>query len=118
VTPNVTEMVDAPRPANSETRTWNARRVAAVLRASDGEELEALWRLAILTGMRRGELLGLTWSDVDLDRSALAVRRTLTRGTGGAWVAGEPQTAAGRRQIALPPSVVESLRRHRTRQLE
>ena len=80
---NVTEMIDAPRPANPEMQTWDARQVAAVLRVAAGDDFEALWRLALLTGMRRGELLGLTWRDVDLDRGALAVRRTLTRGTGG-----------------------------------
>lgn len=117
-TRNVTEMVDAPRPANPEMKTWSAADVAAVLKAGEGDDLEALWRLALLGGMRRGELMGLTWADVDFDRGALAVRRTLTRGTGGVWITGEPKTASGRRRISLPPSVVEGLRRHRLRQLE
>lgn len=114
----MTEIVDAPRPVNPEMQTWNARQVAAVLRVATGDELEPLWRLALSTGMGRGELLGPTWRDIDLDRGTLAVRRTLTRGTGGVWIAGEPTTTAGRRQVALPQSVVDSLRRYRTRQLE
>ena len=114
---NPTEAVDAPRPANPECKTWSAREVGAVLSAAAGDDLAALWRLALLTGMRRGELLGLTWEDVDLDRGALAVRRTLSRGTGGTWELGTPKTAHGRRSIALPASCVVALRKHRATQL-
>jgi integrase len=68
--------------------------------------------------MRRGELLGLRWDDVDLDRGVLAVRRTLGRGQDGRWEIGSPKTKSGRRSIALPPSARESLQRYRLRQLE
>jgi integrase len=78
---NVTDAVDPPRRSSPEMRTWDTRQVATVLTVAAGDELEALWRLALLTGMRRGELLGLRWSDVDLDAGALSVRRTL-RATG------------------------------------
>ncbi len=115
---NVTDAVDPPRRATPEARVWDAQQVMTVLSASVGDNLEALWRLALLTGMRRGELLGLRWRDVDLDRGVLAVRRTLSRGANSRLVVGEPKTASGRRQIALPVSAVEVLRRHRVRQLE
>ncbi|MDP9358886.1 MAG: site-specific integrase [Chloroflexota bacterium] len=117
---NVTEMVDPPRRATPETATWDTRQVAAVLATADRDDdgCGALWRLALLTGMRRGEILGLMWQDVDLDRGMLSVRRTLSRGKGGTWEFGTPKTTAGRRSIALPPSVVESLKRHRIQQVE
>jgi integrase len=115
---NVTDMLDAPRRATPETRTWNAEQVAAVLVEAEKTDLAALWRLALLTGMRRGEILGLKWEDVDLDRGGVSVRRTLSRGKGGTWELGTPKTAAGRRSIALPPSVVAALKRHRIHQLE
>jgi integrase len=67
--------------------------------------------------MRRGEILGLRWADVDLEARALSVRRTLSRGSTSRLEAGEPKTAAGRRRVSLSPSVVESLRRHRVRQV-
>lgn len=115
---NVTEAVDPPRRSTPEAQTWNAEQVTAVLATAAGDDFEPLWRLALLAGMRRGELLGLRWSDVDLDAGALSVRRTLSRGESSRLESGEPKTASGRRRIALPASVVESLRRHRVRQVE
>lgn len=81
----------------------------------DDDGCAALSRLALLMGMRRGELLGLRWEDVDLDRGTLAVRGTLTGGKGGMSLVGTPETAAGRRSIALPASWLAALRRHRAR---
>ena len=66
--------------------------------------------------MRRGELLGLRWSDVDLDGGALSVQQTRIRGEGGRLVYGSPKTAKGRRRISLAGSTVASLRAHRARQ--
>jgi integrase len=68
--------------------------------------------------MRRGELLALRWQDVDLDRAALAVRRTVTSAGNGGWGFGEAKTAAGRCSVALPASCVAALRALRARQLE
>ncbi len=115
---NPCKLVDAPRRSTPETKTWDLAQVSAVLTAAASDDLEALWRLALLAGMRRGELLGLQWDDVDFERGTLAVRRTLSRGKGGSWELGTPKTTSGRRSIALPPSVVESLKRHRVQQLE
>jgi integrase len=115
---NVTDAVDPPRRSTPEARTWDAREVAAVLSAAANDDHEALWRLALLTGMRRGELLGLRWTDIDLDGGVLSVRRTMSRGASSRLENGEPKTASGRRRIALPASVIDSLRRHRVRQLE
>jgi len=115
---NVSEMVDPPRRATPDVTTWDAEQTVDVLAAGDSTDLAALWRLALLTGMRRGELLGLMWDDLDLDRGALAVRRTLSRGKGGTWELGQPKTASGRRSIALPASCVAALRKHRARQAE
>lgn len=113
---NVSEMVDALRRNKPETAVWDAGQTAAFLEAGDSGDLAALWRLALLTGMRRGEMLGLRWDDVDLERGTLAVRRTLSRGNGGTWELGEPKTAMGKRSIALPPSCVSALRKHRAAQ--
>ncbi|MBV9453191.1 MAG: site-specific integrase [Rubrobacter sp.] len=86
--------------------------------ASEADDrLEALYVLALYIGMRRGELLGLKWEDVDLDDSIVRVRRTLTRTDNGKRIAlGEPKTKKSRRTVRLTPRAVEALRRHRARQ--
>jgi integrase len=114
---NVTELVDAPRKARPEHQTWTAAQVAAFLAVADADEQAAFWRLSLLTGMRRGELLGLKWDDLDLAKGALAVRRSLSRGEKGSFEPGAPKTASGRRAVALPSSATEALRAHRARQL-
>ncbi len=77
---------------------------------------EALLTLAITTGLRQDELLGLRWSDVDLERGALRVRRTAdTRYGSVRW--GTPKSGAGR-SVRLTRLAVDALRRHRARQAE
>jgi integrase len=77
-----------------------------------------LFHLSLTTGMRRGELLGLKWQDIDLDACALSVRRTLSRDAAGGFSEGEPKTTAGRRRVTLPTSTADALRRHRKARLE
>jgi integrase len=81
------------------------------------ERLHSLWHLVAVTGMRRGEALGLRWSDVDLENRRLAGRRTLVP-IRGAVVVSEPKTAKGRRATALDPATVEVLKAQAQRQLD
>jgi integrase len=81
----------------------------------EGERLAALWSLAASTGMRRGEVLGLRWVDVDLERARVAVRQTLVV-AGREVVVSEPKTSRGRRSIALDPRTVAQLRAWRAAQ--
>lgn len=112
---NPANAVDAPRPNPPEMQTWTAEQARAFLVATADDELAALYSLAMHTGMRRGELLGLKWGDIDLARGTLAVRRTLSRGPDG-MAFGEPKTTAGKRSIALPASCVTALRSRRAAQ--
>jgi len=82
-----------------------------------GERFEALYVLAITTGLRRGELLGLRWDDADLELGTLRVGRALVR-EGGRHTLGETKTRRGRRQINLTPRTVNALKNHRKKQLE
>lgn len=79
------------------------------------ERLFALYLCAIVLGMRRGELLGLAWSAVDLDSARLTVRQTLTV-VNGKQSFQQPKTRTSRRVVPLPGIVVEALRAHRERQ--
>ena len=69
-------------------------------------------------GMRRGELLALKWKDVNFAESTLYVRRACIEVAGKGIIETEPKTARGRRSIHLPPLAIESLKSHRTKQLE
>ncbi len=113
---NVTEAVRPPRPAPKEMRPLSTEETRRLLRAACGERLEALYVLAVTTGMRQGELLALRWQDVDLKNGTLSVRRTLTR-DGGRVIIGEPKTKKSRRSISLTPRAVEALGAHLERQL-
>jgi integrase len=115
---NPTELLDPPRRAVPETATWNVDQTRRVLAAGNETGLAALWYLALMTGMRRGELLGLKWEDIEFEQGTLSVRRTLIRGNGGTWELGQPKTASSRRAIALPGNCLTALRQHRVRQLE
>src|SRR5829696_4537588 len=115
---NVADAVKPPRPAPKEIRALSADETR-MLKAAVGNRLEALYVLAVHTGMRRGELLGLKWSDVDLKNASVSVRRTLTRTDNGKRVVlGEPKTKKSRRTIRLTPQAVETLRSHLERQLQ
>jgi integrase len=111
---NVTEAVDAPRPARREIQPLSPEQARRLLSEARGDRFEALYVLALTTGLRQGELLGLRWEDVDLDSGRLHVRRTLI--TGGKLTFGQPKTARGRRSVALAPQTADSLKAHCDRQ--
>jgi integrase len=116
---NPADSVKAPTPAPKEMHPLSAGEARKLLDAARGDRLEALYVLAVHTGMRRGELLGLKWEDVDLDGQTVRVRRTLTRIDNGRRLAlGEPKTRKSRRTVRLTQKAVEALRSHRKRQLE
>jgi len=118
VAQNVCDLVKPPRYVAPEQHALTEEQARLLLHVAKGHRLEVLLNLALVTGMRRGELIGLKWSDIDLERRSLQVRRTVDRiGTYG-FVESEPKTAKGRRQIILPPFLVDLLKQHRTRQRE
>ena len=104
---NVTEAVDPPRERGTEIRPLDKEQVKDLLRYARGERFEALYVLAVTTGMRSGELLGLRWEDVDLRAGTVQVRRTVFNGRVEA-----PKTAKGRRSIKLNRTSIAALRQH------
>jgi integrase len=113
---NVADTAKPPRPASKEMHALSANETRKLLEAAGGDRLEALYILAIHTGMRQGEMLALRWQDVDLENAVVSVRRTLTR-SGGKVAFGEPKTNKSRRSIRLTSQAVEALRSHLDRQL-
>ncbi|HET6659226.1 MAG TPA: site-specific integrase [Rubrobacter sp.] len=113
---NATDAVEPPRPVPREMRPLFPAEARKLLDAARGDRLEALYVLAVTTGMRQGELLALKWQDVDLENATASVKRTLTR-TGGRYVLGEPKTKKSRRSIRLTPRATDVLEQHLGRQL-
>jgi integrase len=113
---NVADVVKPPRPAPREMIALSADETRRLLEAARGDRLEALYTLAVHTGMRQGEMLALRWQDVDVENAVVSVRRTLTR-RGGKIAFGEPKTKKSRRSIRLTAQAVEALRSHLERQL-
>ena len=111
--------VQAPSPAPEEMRPLSEAEARAFLKAAkeSDDRFEALYVLAITTGLRRGELLGLSWDDADLEQGTLRVGRALVRER-GRHTLGETKTRRGRRQVNLTPRTVAVLKDHRARQLE
>lgn len=118
---NVTEAVKAPRPVKKEVQALDSDQARAFLEAARGDRLEALYVVAITTGLRQGELLGLRWSDVDLEARKLAVRRALVAGSVGSRTGARfdaPKNSKSRRTVKLTGSAVEILKRHKAAQNE
>jgi integrase len=115
---NVTEAVKPPQPEKKEIRPLSPNQARALLEEVKGDRLESLYVLAVSTGMRQGELLGLKWEDVDLETGTVQVRRTLSTQTGKGVAFSPPKTAKGRRSIKLPEVAKKSLRKHLDAQRE
>ena len=113
---NATESVKPPQVRREEMQPLNAEQVKVLFEAAKGDRLEALYVLAVTTGLRQGELLGLKWDDVDLELGTLQVRRTLTTAKGGP-VLSAPKTKGSRRTVKLSQTALEAPRSHLERQL-
>src|SRR5215208_1355742 len=109
---NVTEDVDPPQVKREEIQPLNCDQTRALLKAAEGNRLEAMYIMAVHTGMRPGELLALRWDDVDLDSGTLQLNRALSDGEFNA-----PKTSRSRRRIKLTTGSVKALRAHRKRHL-
>ncbi|MGB9804372.1 tyrosine-type recombinase/integrase [Desulfofundulus sp.] len=116
---NVAESVKLPRNETKEKITWTAEEIWKFLDVAErkSRRLYALFFMALTTGMRREELLGLRWEDVDLDEGVAFVRQTLVV-INGRLKFDEPKTEKSKRAVALSPKTVEELRKHRVLQLQ
>jgi integrase len=115
---NPCDDVDPPRVERAPIVTWTPEQQAALLTAADGTDLHMPLLVALATGLRRGELLGLSWSNIDLDAGHLRVVQTLEETKAGVRVKPCPKTRHGRRTVALTPGTVAALRRHKIAQAE
>ncbi len=105
-----------PRLPYHEQKVFNLPQVKVFLKGCQDTRLEALFCLAITTGIREGELLGLKWCDIQWDVGQLQVQRQLQRVPGKGLVFSDPKTVSSRRNIVLGKEMLEKLRAHATLQ--
>jgi len=115
---NPAEVVELPRRERKEMKAFSQEEAVRFLKAAAGDKYEILFAVALTTGMRPEEYLGLQWKDVNVGKGTVTVQRTLVLRKGGGWYFGEPKTSRSRRTIPLPASVLRSLATHRRKQLE
>lgn len=113
---NVCQAVTCPRPPKKAVESLTPEQADVVLRAAQGDRLEALYVLATTTGMREGELFGLQPDCLDLKEGRLFVKQQLCELDGRLWLA-PPKTAKGAREIRLTEIALTALRKHRKQQL-
>jgi len=111
------DAADPPRAASAdhEMKVWSVEDLRAFLSAQRETRLYPLWLTLATTGMRRGEVLGLRWEDVDLEAGTISIRQTRVM-TGYEALLSTPKTRRARRQVALDPATVAALRENRRRQ--
>ena len=114
---NSATLVDTPRVQRKEVQPMTPDQAKTLLEVMEGDRLQALYTLAITTGLRRGELLGLGWENVNLDQGTLRVSNTLQRVNGRPQLV-EPKTERSRRAVTMSRIAVKALRAHKTGQLE
>jgi integrase len=118
VTRNVSSLVSPPKRSGYEVHTLSPGEAIHLIEAAKETNLEAIIIMAVTTGIRRGELMALRWSDIDLERGMLHIRRTMYRLSGFGFVENTPKTRTSKRRIILPAVVVEALKEHQQRQIQ
>ena len=107
---NPTDDVTLPKKVTAAKTILNDKQLERFMEAiKNDERWHDFFYLEITTGLRRGEICGLMWTDFDAEKGTLTVRRTLHNKEGGGYYVGETKTGAGRRIIKLPPSTVQLL---------
>ena len=114
---NVADAVQPPPSGAPEMQVWTPAQLRTFLDNVRGDRLYAAWLLYATTGMRRAELAGLRWVDVDLDAGRVSPRRPRVV-VDYQVIVSEPKTAKGRRSLVLDPVTLAALRRHRAHQAE
>lgn len=121
---NVADLASPPRKGRYEIQPLTVEQVQKLLATLRGHKWEALFTLALATGLRRGEILGLKWQDINFTTEKLQVRRILSRvptnmeNREHVYVEAEPKTKKSRRSVTVASFALDALRAHRVHQQE
>ena len=114
---NPADAVDPPRPPKTEMKALTEAETAALLRVAEMSSLYLPILVAVVTGLRRGELLGLRWSDIEFGTGETSVQRTLEQTNEGLRFK-EPKTQKASRTVMIPAIAVDALKAHKVHQAE
>jgi len=109
---NPADVVDRPRQRRKEMKVWDETQVISFISSIEGTRWEALFYVAVTTGLRRGEILGLKWTDLDWVSRNLTIQRQVTTVAGKGLQFHPPKSAAGRRVVVLGERDIEKLQKH------
>lgn len=112
---NIVSAAEPPRSESKDINTWNIEQASSFLEHTKGEFFHIAYVIAIYTGMRKGEILGLRWKDIDMEASRLSIRQTIYRTRVG-LIFQEPKTKSSKRVVALPDIVIQSLKKQKHEQ--
>lgn len=107
---NPADAVDRPKSERHEVEVWNVEEINRFLKFAESDPLYIAFHIAISTGMRQGEILGLRWQDIDFNKKILMVRQTLLHD--GKHLKSGTKSKAGLRTISLPADTVIKLKKH------
>lgn len=107
--------VELPPERRDPARVWSPDQVTAFFRAAEDHRMGLLFRVVLLRGLRRGEVCGLRWEDLDLDARRARIAQEVLQ-LGGRIVVDTPKTRAGERFVSLDADTVDLLKAHRTAQ--
>jgi integrase len=113
---NVCAVVSKPRVPEQDRNILTIEQARKLMEVAKGHRLEALLLVAVITGLRGGELGALKWQDINFDGRYLLVRHTVHRLPKVGFVEDEPKTKSSRRKIALPQLVLDALKQHKINQ--
>jgi len=115
----VNPIADARKPAKKspEMRAWDPQELGSFITETRNDRLSGVWHLLATTGLRRGEVLGLRWDDVDFDNQTITVSRTRVK-IGATVIDETPKSRASHRTISIDPQTVQALRIQKARQAQ
>lgn len=114
---NPADFVSLPKQIKYRAKAYEENEVVKMLEAATNTDMEAPLNLAVGLGLRRGELLGLRWCDIDFEKNQISIVQNLVF-VDGEYIFRQPKSESGNRTIEVPSSIVSVLKKHKKRQLE
>lgn len=108
---NVASLIEKPKGSRKEIQVWDVEQVQRFLQVADGDRLYIAFHLALMTGMRQGEILGLRWTDIDFNTKTIYVRQTLTHD--GKEFQEKTKTLLSTRPVAIDDETINALLRQK-----